>query len=162
MRLFRMAIVGAAVAALGAAPGGPVFAAEVNVYWDRGSYWAGPAFEDFTKRTGIAVTFLVKGEKGEAFDRLEAEGAATSADLVVTNSLARMAGAAKKGLLAQLESKALAANVPAARRDAELRWYGIAGRARTIMYSRGRELRVPRQPEGQAPRHPGEVGALQG
>jgi iron(III) transport system substrate-binding protein len=124
-----------AVLAVGAAWAGPAPAAEVNVYWDRGSYWAGQAFESFTRQTGIAVNFPVKGEKGEAFAQLRAEGPATGADVVITNNLLQLVEASRDGLLATIESKALAANVPVARRDQQLRWFGIAARPRAIVYS---------------------------
>ncbi len=114
---------------------GPAAAAEINVYWERGTYWPGPAFDDFTRQTGVAVNFPVRAEKNEGFERLKAEGSRTEADLFITNNIANLVEAARAGLLAQVESRALNANVPAHLRDPEHRWFGVAVRTRVIVYS---------------------------
>ena len=110
-------------------------AAELNVYWERGTYWPGTAFEDFTKQTGIAVKFPVTGEQREAIDALKAEGDTGKGDLIITNTLAHLLEASRAGLLAPVESRALSANVPSHLRDPQHRWFGIAMRPRTIVYS---------------------------
>jgi iron(III) transport system substrate-binding protein len=81
------------------------------------------------------VNFPVKGEKGEALDALAAEGEATNGDLIVTNNLSKLAEASRAGLLAKVESRTLSGNVPAHLRDPDGRWFGIALRARAVMYS---------------------------
>lgn len=112
-----------------------VRAAEVKVYWERGSYWPGTAFEDFTKQTGVSVVFPLKGERNEGYEALTAERADTQADLYITNNVANLFELGKAGLLAPVESRVLAANVPAHLRDPQLRWAGLAVRARVIMYN---------------------------
>lgn len=110
-------------------------AAEVVVYWERGSYWPGTAFEDFTRKTGITVSLPVKGEKSEGYDAIKAEGPDTRADVIITNNVGNLADLATRGLLAPVESRVLAGNVPAHLRDPDLRWFGLAARTRAIMYS---------------------------
>ena len=114
----------------------PVLASaqEVNVYSTRSHYGSEPAFELFTEKTGIKVNFFM-GNNNEVFERLRAEGAATQADVMVTVDAGNLWNAAREGLLMPIESATLIKNVPAHLRDPENRWFGVAVRARTIMYS---------------------------
>ncbi len=109
-------------------------AQEVNVYSTRSHYGSEPAFELFTEKTGIKVNFFM-GNNNEVFERLRAEGANTQADVMVTVDAGNLWNAAREGLLMPVESETLMKNVPAHLRDPENRWFGIAVRARTIMYS---------------------------
>ncbi len=108
-------------------------AAEVNLYSARSHYGSEPAFEAFTRKTGIRVnTFGGSGQ--EIFERLRAEGDKTRADVLVTVDAGNLWNAARHGLLARVESAALAADVPAHLRDPEGRWFGLTLRVRTIVY----------------------------
>ena len=109
-------------------------AQEVNVYSARSHYGSEPAFELFTEKTGIKVNFFM-GNNNEVFERLRAEGANTRADVMVTVDAGNLWNAAREGLLMPIESELLMKNVPAHLRDPENRWFGLAVRARTIMYS---------------------------
>lgn len=113
---------------------GTANAQEVNVYSTRSHYGSEPAFELFTEQTGIKVNFFM-GNNNEVFERLRAEGANTQADVMVTVDAGNLWNAAREGLLMPVESETLMKNVPAHLRDPENRWFGIAVRARTIMYS---------------------------
>ncbi|MBX3147959.1 MAG: extracellular solute-binding protein [Gemmatimonadales bacterium] len=106
----------------------------VHVYSSRSHYGSEPVFAEFTKRTGIRVEFF-SGNNNEVFERLRAEGPRTKADLLISVDAGNLWNAARAGLLAPIQSPTLAANVPAHLRDPENRWFGIAVRARTIMYS---------------------------
>lgn len=113
----------------------PVAAAEeVNVYSSRSHYGSERVFEEFTKKTGIRVN-IFGGNNNEVFERLRAEGANTKADVLVTVDAGNLWNAARAGLLQPVESRIVNANVPAHLRDPENRWFGLAVRARTIMYS---------------------------
>ena len=70
--------------------------------------------------------------------RLIAEGARTPADLLITVDAGNLWRAADAGLLAAIDSPVLQANVPGRFRDPENRWFGLAVRARTIVYSTDR------------------------
>ena len=109
-------------------------AQEVNVYSTRSHYGSEPAFELFTEKTGIKVNFFM-GNNNEVFERLRAEGTDTHADVMVTVDAGNLWNAAREGLLLPIESDILMKNVPAHLRDPENRWFGLAVRARTIMYS---------------------------
>ena len=126
------ALAGAAALALAA---GSAFAAEeVNVYSSRSHYGSEKVFEEFTRKTGIRVN-IFGGNNNEVFERLRAEGANTRADVLVTVDAGNLWNAARAGLLQPIESRSLATNVPVHLRDPENRWFGLAVRARTIMYS---------------------------
>jgi iron(III) transport system substrate-binding protein len=125
-----------AVAALAVGfSGGPAPAAgpEVVVYSAR-HYGQEPAFEAFTKKTGIEIKIL-NGSSGEVFERLKAEGDRTPADVLLTIDAGNLWNAARAGLLAKVDSPELVANVPAHLRDPDNRWFGLTVRARTIMYN---------------------------
>jgi iron(III) transport system substrate-binding protein len=107
------------------------------VYSSRAHYGAEPVFDEFTKRTGTAIKFFT-GNNNEVFERLRNEGARTSADVLLTVDAGNLWNAAREGLLAPVSSPVLTANIPAHLRDPEHRWFGIAVRARTIMYSTAR------------------------
>ena len=109
-------------------------AQEVNVYSTRSHYGSEAAFELFTEKTGIKVNFFM-GNNNEVFERLRAEGANTRADVMVTVDAGNLWNAAREGLLMPIESETLTKNVPAHLRDPGNRWFGLAVRARTIMYS---------------------------
>lgn len=106
---------------------------EVVVYSAR-HYGNEPAFEAFTRKTGIAVKTFA-GSSAELFERLRAEGDRTPADLLVTVDAGNLWNAGRAGLLAPVDSAALRANVPAHLRDPDNRWFGLTVRARAIMYN---------------------------
>jgi iron(III) transport system substrate-binding protein len=110
----------------------PAGAAEVVVYSAR-HYGQEAAYEAFTRKTGIQLKIL-NGNTGELFERLKAEGERTPADVLLTVDSGNLWNAARAGLLARVDSPELLATVPAHLRDPEGRWFGLAVRARTIMY----------------------------
>jgi iron(III) transport system substrate-binding protein len=113
--------------------GAPAAGPEVVVYSAR-HYGQEPAFEAFTKKTGIEIKIL-NGNSGEVFERLKAEGDRTPADVLLTIDAGNLWNAARAGLLAKVDSPDLVANIPAHFRDPENRWFGLTARARTIMYN---------------------------
>jgi iron(III) transport system substrate-binding protein len=121
------ALSGCGVLGLGEEP------ADLQVYTAR-HYDLEEAFEKFTDETGITVEFLY-GDDAELFQRLEAEGAETPADVYMTVDAGNLWNAADKGELASLDSPALEQAVPEDLRDAENRWFGLAMRARTVAYN---------------------------
>jgi iron(III) transport system substrate-binding protein len=112
----------------------PVLAAEDVVVYSARHYGQEPAFDAFTKQTGIAVRVL-SGDTGGLFERLKAEGDRSPADVLLTVDAGNLWNAARAGLLSPVSSPILAANVPAHLRDPENRWFGLTMRARTIMYN---------------------------
>lgn len=107
---------------------------EIVVYSARSHYNQEPAFEAFTRKTGIAIRTL-GGNAPELFERLKAEGDRTPADVLITVDAGNLWNAARAGLLARVDSPELAQSIPAHLRDPEHRWVGLTTRARTIMYN---------------------------
>jgi iron(III) transport system substrate-binding protein len=136
VRLFALAFAASFIASV------PVSAAaaqdqEVVVYSSRSHYGAESVFEDFTKATGIKVRFF-NGNNNEVIDRLTAEGERTEADVLLTVDAGNLWLAASRNLLQPITSEVLTGNIPAHLRDPQNRWFAIAVRARTIMYSTAR------------------------
>jgi iron(III) transport system substrate-binding protein len=113
----------------------PAFAAdEVVVYSSRTEELIKPLFDLYTKETGVRIRY-VTDSGGPLLARLQAEGANTPADMLITVDAGNLWQAAENGLLRSVSSDVLAANVPAHLRDPEGRWFGLTLRARTIVYS---------------------------
>jgi iron(III) transport system substrate-binding protein len=113
--------------------GVPAQTGEVVIYSAR-HYGQEPAFEAFTRKTGIQIRVL-NGSAGEMFERLRAEGDKSPADVLLTVDAGNLWNAARAGLLRKVDSPELQASVPAHLRDPELRWVGLTVRARTIVYN---------------------------
>ncbi|MDN5753838.1 MAG: Fe(3+) ABC transporter substrate-binding protein [Nitrosospira sp.] len=109
-------------------------AEQVVVYSARIEQLIKPMFDAFTKDTGIAVKFITDKE-GALLARLKAEGKNTPADMLITSDAGNLWEAAREGLLMPVESKTLAANIPAYLRDPQGRWFGLSVRARPIIYN---------------------------
>lgn len=108
-------------------------AGEVNVYSHRHYEADQQLFERFTEETGIAVN-VVTASADELITRLESEGEASPADVLITVDAGRLHRAKTRGLLQTIESDVLNANVPASFRDRDGQWYGLTQRARVIFY----------------------------
>jgi iron(III) transport system substrate-binding protein len=117
-----------------AAVGSPLFAAEEVVVYSARHYGQEPAFDAFTKQTGIQLKVLT-GDTGGLYERLKAEGDRSPADVLLTVDAGNLWNAARGGFLSPVTSATLAANVPAHLRDPENKWFGLTMRARTIMYN---------------------------
>ncbi len=105
----------------------------VRVYSAR-HYDLEQAFEKFNEDTGIKVEFLF-GSDAELREKIEAEGEDTQADVYMTVDAGNLANAADQGIFAPLQSDVLDQAVPEGLRDPQDRWFGLAQRARTIVYS---------------------------
>lgn len=123
----------AAPIALGAIASPVLAAGEVNIYSQRQEVLIRPLLDQFTKSTGIKVNvvFMKRG----TLARLKAEGRNSPADVVLTADAARLIQLDKAGLLQPSESEILIQNIPAQYRHPQGNWYGLALRARPIMYN---------------------------
>jgi len=101
----------------------PAAATELLLYSSR-HYPKEPAFEAFTKKTGITLK-VFHASDAELFERLKAEGDRTPADLLVTVDAGNLWNAARAGLLGKVDSPEIQANIPAHLRDPESRWVGL-------------------------------------
>ena len=107
---------------------------ELVVYSARVETLIKPILDRYTAETGTKVVF-VTDDAGPLIERLNAEGANTPADILLTVDAGELWFAAERGLLQPVESPVLAANIPANLRDPGNRWFGFSLRARTIAYS---------------------------
>jgi iron(III) transport system substrate-binding protein len=119
------------------AAGLPAQAAEVNVYSARHYSSDRAIWEAFTKRTGIKVN-VVEAEHDQLIQRLKSEGAGSPADVLITVDAGRLANAVEAGLLQPVRNPALDAIVPAHLRHPDGYWYGVAMRARVLVYHKDR------------------------
>lgn len=99
------------------------------IYNGRSHYGDEDVFEEFTEATGIDVE-LRGGTAPELFERLDAEGADTPADVLITTDLANLWRADEAGLLADVNTPTLGANVPADLRDESGAWWALTTRLR--------------------------------
>ncbi|WP_131669482.1 Fe(3+) ABC transporter substrate-binding protein [Psychrobacter pygoscelis] len=105
----------------------------VTIYSSRNEQLIKPLLDQFTEETGINVE-LITDKTGPLMARLEAEGANTPADMLLTVDAGNLWQASQKGLLQPVQSETLDNNVPAKYRDPQGLWTGLSLRARTIFY----------------------------
>jgi iron(III) transport system substrate-binding protein len=106
---------------------------DIQVYSAR-HYQLEEAFAEFEKETGLEVDFLF-GDDAELRKRLEAEGDGSPADVYMTVDAGNLWAAEEEGLLKPLKSTTLDDAVPADYRAADDTWFGLALRARTVLYN---------------------------
>ncbi|MFM9841516.1 MAG: Fe(3+) ABC transporter substrate-binding protein [Dongiaceae bacterium] len=135
MNVRTLAAATAAAVILAAAVGAQ--AQEVNIYNARHYGTDQQLWDAFTKETGIAVN-VVEANHDELIQRLEAEGANSPADIFITVDAGRLALAAEKNLFEPVKSPVLEADVPAHLRHPDGLWYGLAMRARVLVYDKER------------------------
>lgn len=115
----------------------PLQAAEVNVYSARQDKLIAPLLEQFEDQTGVKVN-LITGKAEELLTRIQAEGAATPADLLITVDAGNLHRAKEAGVLQAIESAALQQKIPAQWVDPDRQWVGLTVRARPIFYAKDR------------------------
>ncbi|WP_043769259.1 extracellular solute-binding protein [Algiphilus aromaticivorans] len=104
------------------------------VYSSRNDQLIRPVFERYEEATGETVRYLTDSD-GALIARLEAEGAQTPADVLMTVDAGNLWRAAELDLLQPLDSELVASAIPAPYRDSKDRWTALSLRARTIVYS---------------------------
>lgn len=105
----------------------------VTIYSSRNEQLIKPLLDKYTEETGVNIE-LVTDKTGPLMARLEAEGANTPADMLLTVDAGNLWQAAEQGLLQPVTSSVLETNVPAKYRDPKGQWTGLSLRARTIFY----------------------------
>ena len=107
---------------------------DLVIYTARLHYGEEEVFERFAEETGYDLK-LFGGTGPGLIERLDAEGADTQADILVTVDGANLQEALEADLLRPIESATVDEEIPAELRDPEGRWVGLTTRARTIMRS---------------------------
>lgn len=131
----------------------------VTVYSGRSESLIGPILERFTDDTGIEVEVRY-GETAELAATLLEEGAATPADIFISQDAAALGAVAGAGLFGALPAEVVDRVLPQYA-DPDGRWVGLSGRARTVVYNTDRmsENELPRSLEEVAePRFKGRFG----
>jgi iron(III) transport system substrate-binding protein len=121
---------------ISAATATSALAEEVNVYSYREPDLIKPLLEDFTKATGVKVNFIYA--KDGLIERMQAEGANSPADVLLTPEFGLLTRAKEAGVTAPNTSPELAAAVPATLRDIEKHWFALTRRARVFYVSKDR------------------------
>ena len=109
----------------------------VNIYNSRHYGTDQALWDGFTKETGIQVN-VVDGTHEQLIQRMQSEGANSPADVFITVDAGRLAQASGLGLLQPIESDVLEARIPENLRDPDGLWYGLAKRARVLVYAKDR------------------------
>lgn len=130
MRHFTLAML------IGSIWAGQIFAADkvLTVYSERKEQLIKPVFDLYTKETGVKIEVLTDSA-ATLVQRLKGEGKKSPADILLTVDAGNLWNADKEGLFQPIDSKILAANVPAHLRDPKNDWFGLSVRARTIVYN---------------------------
>ena len=109
----------------------------VNVYNSRHYQTDQALWDGFTKATGIEVN-IVDGTHEQLIERMRTEGANSPADVFITVDAGRLSQAMQLGLLQPIESDLLDSRIPENLRDPDGLWYGLAVRARVLVYAKDR------------------------
>lgn len=125
----------AVVLFIGACQAGPE--EEVNVYSHRHYDADQLLFDRFEELTGIGVR-VVTASADELITRLEREGEASPADLLITVDAGRLHRAKELELLQPVGSPELSRAIPDNLRDPEGYWFGLTQRARILAYAKDR------------------------
>ena len=110
-------------------------AQEINVYSSRHYDTDLTLYEQFTEQTGIAIN-LIEGGSDELIERLQAEGSASDADVLITVDAGRLWRADQAGLFQPVDSDVLEDRIPAHLRHPGGHWFGLSKRARVFVYNR--------------------------
>ena len=92
--------------------------------------------EAFTKETGIKVTYRQGGDT-ELGNQIIAEGAASPADVFLTENSPAMAAVERAGLFADIDQQTVA-QVPTQYRPTSNKWTGVAARTTVFVYNKDR------------------------
>ncbi|MDX2307646.1 MAG: Fe(3+) ABC transporter substrate-binding protein [Hyphomicrobium sp.] len=108
----------------------------VNVYSYREPKLVQPLIDAFTQKTGIAVNMIYA--KDGLIERMEAEGANSPADVLLTNESGLLVLAKSKGVTQPAKIDALTSAVPEKLRDTDGHWFALTQRARVMYVSKER------------------------
>jgi iron(III) transport system substrate-binding protein len=111
-------------------------ASELNLYSARHYDSDNALYEAFTAQTGIEVN-LLQGDSDQLIARIQREGGASPADVLLTVDVARLWRAEAAGILEPVGSTVLEQRVPAHLRHPDDLWFGFSTRARLIFYRPG-------------------------
>ena len=125
--------------ALGLATTADAQPAALNVYSARHYQTDEALYENFSKATGIKINRVDADDAG-ILARLNTEGAASPADVILLVDAARLWRAEIDGLFQPLRSKTLESRIPVQLRGKDSgqgsSWFGLSTRARVVVYNK--------------------------
>lgn len=125
-------------AALAQSVGGMAMAEELNLYTSREPKLVEPLLESFQEATGIKVnTIFLKDGLPE---RVEQEGAASPADVLMTVDIGNLVDLVDRGLTQPVESEVLTASIPENLRDKDGNWFALSLRGRALYAAKDLDL----------------------
>ena len=137
MQLLKTSLAALALSTAGLALAMPAYAdGEVNIYSYRQPDLIKPLLDEFTKETGITtnVLFLDKG----LVERIQAEGANSPADVILTVDISRLTEAKDGGVTQPISSDVINKDIPSQYRDPDGNWFGLTTRSRVVYASKDR------------------------
>ncbi|KIN70484.1 Extracellular solute-binding protein, family 1 [Sulfitobacter noctilucae] len=117
-------------------------AQDLNLYSSRHYDTDERLYSDFTEATGITIN-RIEGNADELIARMQAEGANSPADVLLTVDTSRLQRAKEAGVLQAIDSATLEERVPANLQDSDNHWFGFSQRARIIFYAKDRVENPP-------------------
>ena len=108
---------------------------ELNLYSSRHYDTDERLYSDFTDLTGITIN-RIEGKADELIARMQAEGANSPADILLTVDTSRLERAKNAGVLQAIDSAVLEGAIPASMQDSDNQWFGFSQRARIFFYDK--------------------------
>ncbi|WP_425044783.1 extracellular solute-binding protein [Primorskyibacter sp. S87] len=108
---------------------------ELNLYSSRHYDTDERLYTDFEEATGIKIN-RIEGKADELIARMQAEGANSPADILLTVDTSRLARAKDAGILQPVDSTILEERIPANLQDTDNQWFGYSQRGRIIFYDK--------------------------
>lgn len=108
---------------------------ELNLYSSRHYDTDERLYSDFEKATGITIN-RIEGKGDELIARMQAEGANSPADILLTVDTSRLERAKAAGVLQSIDSDVLETRIPGYLQDSDNQWFGFSQRARIIFYDK--------------------------
>jgi iron(III) transport system substrate-binding protein len=116
---------------------------DLNLYSSRHYDTDERLYSDFEDATGITIN-RIEGNADELIARMQAEGANSPADILLTVDTSRLERAKTAGILQPIDSDVLEARVPGYLQDEGNEWFGFSQRARIIFYDKDKVKNPPR------------------
>jgi len=130
---------------------------ELNLYSSRHYDTDERLYSDFTDATGITIN-RIEGKADELLARMQAEGANSPADVLLTVDTSRLARAKDLGLLQSIDSAILEERIPGHLQDINNQWFGLSQRSRIIFYDKATISNPPQTYVSLAdPRYSGQI-----
>lgn len=108
---------------------------ELNLYSSRHYDTDERLYSDFTEMAGVTIN-RIEGKADELIARMQAEGANSPADILLTVDTSRLERAKDAGVLQSIDSALLEERIPSNLQDSDNQWFGFSQRARIIFYDK--------------------------